>query len=668
MYIFVVKSFLLLFLGTFLICLFILLMQFLWRWVDQLVGKGLGMEVLVKFFFYSGETLVPMALPLAVLLTSLITFGNFGERFELLAMKASGISLLKVMRPLMVVVGLLSVTSFYFQNYISPKAQLEIGTFALSIKQKSPELEIPEGAFYNDIDGFNLRVEHKNKKTGMLYDVLIYDYSGGFDKTRIIYADSGRLDMTAERQHLYLTLWKGELFENLSMENMYSVHIPYRRESFDKKCVIIDFDSGFNTADASVIGSSASTKNMWQIQHSIDSLKLKGDSIGLDNFKSAEQGYYSTRSNNISNMPPPGVQSGPMMAANSDAMAGNNPPVTASTPAAPVQQPKAVRHEPYKASEYNIDKIYDKSSASDKQRMLQHALNAAQNVGTDWSFKGSTIAQLDYNIRRHQTEWHRKLSLALSCLLFFFIGAPLGGIIRKGGLGMPVVISVIIFILYYIIDNTGYKMARDGKWIVWMGMWTSTAVLAPLGAFLTYKSNNDSVVLNTDTYVAWLRKVFGIRSVRHLFLKEVIIHDPDYSAAPEKLTELSDLCRQYVKRNRLRSMPNYYTLWMTERYDKAIEEINRRMEDIIEELSNTKSSVLLSHLEKYPIIPPHAHTRPFRNYWLNMAAGIIIPVGIFFMFRIWAFRIRLYKDMERIILNDKKIYETINDLKSRNKI
>jgi lipopolysaccharide export system permease protein len=630
--IFVAKSFLMLFIGTFLICLFILLMQFLWRWVDELVGKGLGVDVLSKFFFYSAETLVPMAMPLAILLASLITFGNFGERFELLAMKASGISLLKVMRPLAVVVFLLSCLSFYFQNYISPRASLEIGTFALAVKQKSPELDIPEKAFYNEIDGFNLRVDRKNKKTGTLYDVLIYDYAEGFDRTRIIYADSGRLDMTAEQQHIILTLWKGEQFENLTMQTSSAIHIPYRRESFDKKCALIDFNSGFSTADASVMSSSASTKNMRQLDKSIDSLKLKGDSIGRDYYKSAHDIYYQGS-----------VRPQPLNAS----VAG-----------------KAK----YRAADYQIDKLLDKKTEADKKQILQRALNNAQNIGTDWSFKSSTQQMIDENIRRHECEWYRKITLALSCLLFFFIGAPLGGIIRKGGLGMPVVISVILFILYYIIDNTGYKMAREGKWIVWMGMWTSTAVLAPLGAFLTYKSNTDSVVMNVDTYIAWIKKVLGIRSVRHLFLKEVIINDPDYEALPAKFNELSEQCRDYIKRTRLKSLPNYYKLWMTDRNDYEVEKINSHMEELIEETSNTKSAILLQHLESYPIIPIHAHTRPFRNYWLNLAAGIIIPVGIFFIFRIWGFRIRLYKDLERIIANDKKVCDTIKDLKTNHKI
>ena len=191
-----------------------------------------------------------------------------------------------------------------------------------------------------------------------------------------------------------------------------------------------------------------------------------------------------------------------------------------------------------------------------KQKVISTAVSRAESAGSDWSFKSFNISQTESSLRRHMTSWHEKLTLSLACLIFFFIGAPLGGIIRKGGLGMPVVVSVLIFIIYYIINNTGYKMARDGQWVVWMGMWTSTAVLAPLGAFLTYKSNNDSVVLNADAYINWFKKVVGIRSVRHLFRKEVIIHDPDYTRIPEELKALSVDCREYADRKGLKRAPN----------------------------------------------------------------------------------------------------------------
>ena len=227
--IFILKSFCTLFMGTFFICLFIFMMQFLWKYVDEMVGKGLEMSVLAQFFFYSALTLVPASLPLAILLAALITFGNFGERFELLAMKAAGISLLKIMRPLIVFIIFICGVSFYFQNVIGPKAQTKLWTLLISMKQKSPELDIPEGVFYDEIDGYNLYVKHKNRKTGMLYDVLIYNFEKGFENAQIIKSDSGRLEMTADKQHLYLHLYNGEQFENLKSQNMNQKNVPRKR-------------------------------------------------------------------------------------------------------------------------------------------------------------------------------------------------------------------------------------------------------------------------------------------------------------------------------------------------------------------------------------------------------------------------------------------------------
>ncbi len=606
-----------LFIGTFFICLFIFMMQFLWRYVDELVGKGLEMSVMAQFFFYSALTLVPVSLPLAVLLASLITFGNFGERYELLAMKAAGISLLKIMRPLaFFVCGLVGV-SFYFQNVVGPIAQAKLGTLILSMKQKSPELDIPEGVFYSEIRDYNLKVAKKNRKTGMLYDVLIYSMKDGFEKARIIYADSGRLEMTADKQHLWLHLYNGDLFENLKAQSMKSENVPYRREEFREKHTIIEFNSDFNMVDGEIMGKQSSAKDMAKLQSSIDSMTVVGDSIGRQYYKEVSEGTFR--------------------------------------PSYGLTKEDTVKIEKADIHEYNVDSLYEVASLTQKQKVISSAVSRAENVASDLGFKKFTMENNDYNIRKHKTEWHKKITISLSCLLFFFIGAPLGGIIRKGGLGMPVIVSVLVFIIYYIIDNTGYKMARDGKWVVWMGMWTSSAVLAPLGIFLTYKSNKDSVVLNADAYINWFKKIVGIRSVRHIFKKEVIIHDPDYARLADDLEQLSAECKAYAAKKRLEKAPNYFKLWMANEDDNEVMVINEKLEALVEEMSNTKSATLIGALNNYPVISVSAHVRPFHIYWLNLVAGVIFPIGLFLYFRIWAFRVRLAKDMERIIKNNEQI-------------
>nr|WP_320057442.1 LptF/LptG family permease [uncultured Bacteroides sp.] len=616
--IFIVKSFLTLFLGTFLICLFIFMMQFLWRYIDELVGKGLEMEVLAQFFFYSAISLVPASLPLAVLLASLITFGNFGERYELLAMKAAGISLFKIMRPLIVFVALLCCISFFFQNVVGPKAEVKLWTLLISMKQKSPELDIPERVFYNNvIEGYNLYVKKKNRDTGVLYNVMIYNFSDGFENAHIILADSGRLEMTADKQHLYLHLYSGEMFENLKAQSSGVQNVPYRRESFREKHTIIEFNSQFNMVDASIMSNQSRSKNMTMLEASIDSMTMLSDSIGRSYYKEAAAGAYR--------------------------------------PIPFLSKQDTLKVKSAHLGDYNVDSLFDSSTLMQKQRVLTSVVSNAGNLGSDWGFKSFNIQQNDQSIRKHKTEWHNKITLSLACLIFFFIGAPLGAIIRRGGLGMPVIVSVLIFIIYYIINNTGYKMARDGNWVVWMGMWTSTAVLAPLGAFLSYKSNKDSVVLNADAYISWFKRIAGIRSVRHLFRKEVVIVDPDYDRIVTDLSQLSIDCKAYIDKCRLMKSPNYIKLWMVNTHNEEIVMLNDRLEILVEEMSNSQSITLLNALNNYPVIAVHAHVRPFDIYWLNMLAGLLVPVGLFFYFRIWAFRVRLGNDINRIIKTNEEI-------------
>lgn len=620
--IFVIKSFILLFLGTFFICLFIFMMQFLWRYVDDLVGKGLAISVLSEFFFYATLVLVPTALPLAVLLASLMTFGNFGERYELLAMKAAGISLIRVMRPLILFTLFICCTSFYFQNVIAPKAQVKLYTLLFSMKQKSPELDIPEGVFYDEIEGYNLYVKHKNRDTGVLYNIMIYNFSDGFDNAHIIVADSGKLEMTADKQHLNLHLYSGEMFENLKSQSGSVENVPYRRESFKEKHSIIDFNSNFNMVDESFMNNQYQSKNMIELQSAVDSMTQIVDSIGHSFYSEAIKITYR-----------PGIQM-----TKEDTLKIKNSRLTA----------------------ISTDSIFNNFSLPQKQRIIASALSNSQSIGNDWRFKSFNTAETDTRIRKHEMEWHKKIALSISCLIFFFIGAPLGGIIRKGGLGMPVVVSVLIFIIYYIIDTTGYKMARDAKWILWTGMWISTFILAPIGVFFTYKSNNDSVVLNADTYINWIRKAIGIRDTRHLSKKEVIIQDPDFEQENKNLDLLYNECEEYISRNRLKRAPNYFTVWKNNEKDEEAIAINDRLETIIENLANSKSIKILSTLNNYPIMSVHAHRCPFNVPTFNIATGVLLPVGLIYYFRIWAFRIRLYKDLKLINKVSRDLQEIIS--------
>ena len=619
---FVLKSFGLLFIATFFICLFIFMMQFLWRYVDDLVGKGLEMTVLGQFFFYSALTLIPASLPLATLLASLITFGNFGERFELLAMKAAGISLFKIIRPLMILAVLLCGISFVFQNNIGPKAFSKLTTLLISIRQKSPELDIPEGIFYDEIDGYNIFVKEKDRKTGLLYDVIIYEFSEGFDNARIIVADTGQLAMTADKQYLYLHLYSGEMFENIRQTGVSKGNVPYRRESFKEKHALIEFDSGFNMADASIMDKQSGSKNMQTLRHSIDSMVSQNDSVGIANYEYAQDRSFDVDRN----------------LSKSDSIK--------------VEEQRIL-------GTINVDSLFNVSTLKKKQSVLNLAKRDIESLATDWSFREVEVKNTDLQIRRHLMAWHEKITLSFACLVFFFIGAPLGSIIRKGGLGMPVVISVLIFIIYYIINTMGSKMAREGEWIVWIGMWMSTLILAPVGGFLAYKSNRDSVILNSDLYIGWIKTILGIRPERHIVRKEVVIEEPNYNECLSRVYDLTNKFNAYLKTHRLLKAASYLKLWFAKVEPNEISLYLDELELIVEELSNSRSLEILNVLNKYPIIPHRAHTRPFKFTWLNTIFGIVFPIGLFFYVRVWIFRVRLSKDIKKVLAVNNELANII---------
>ena len=607
--IFVFKAYSLLFVGTFFICLFIFMMQFMWRYVDELIGKGLTLDVLAHFFYYAGLTLIPMSLPLAILLASLITFGNLGERFELLSMKAAGIPLIRILQPIIIFDILLCIGSFYFQNVTGPEAQKKFYTLIYSMKQKSPELEIPEGIFYSEIPGYNIFVEKKGKENGMLYGVMIYSTTDGYEDAQIVLADSAELKTTADEKHLMLTMYAGERFRNMQAQGnmMARANVPYMRETFIQETDLIPFDNNFNMMDANVFSGSAQTKNLREIETGLDSLAHKSDSIGRSLFAYLQNTTYRRKVN------------------------------IASQDSAKIAR-----------QTLNFDTLFSQLTVSQQQSILRNAMQKSTVATNEYEFRGLISKDIDQSTRTHWVEWHKKFTLSLACLFFFFIGAPLGAIIRKGGLGVPVVISVTIFIFYYIINVSGEKMAKSGEWVPWFGEWLSSMVLCPIGIFLTYKANKDSAVFNIEAYINVIRKILGLRISRHIARKEVIIHDPDYPVVKTELMALSQEWQAYAQKSRLRLPPNYLHIFFHNIDDHEVISLSRKMENLITILSNSRDAAILDALNKLPIVSTHAHTRPFHNYKWNMVLGIIFPVGIFFYFRIWRYRLRLYKDIQQI--------------------
>ncbi len=624
--IFIARQFSLLFIGTFFICQFVLMMQFLWKYIDMLIGKGLSMDVLAQFFWYMALMLVPQALPLAILLSSLITYGNLGESSELTAIKAAGISLVQSFRSLVVISVMLCLCSFWFQNVVGPHANVELAKLMISMKQKSPELEIPEGIFYDGVPQSNIYVERKDLNSGKLYGVMIYRMTDSYEDAAIILADSAMLQSTAEKKHLVMTLWSGEWFENMRSQDFgNTASVPYRRETFVCKKIVMDFDGDFNMADAGGLSNDARGKSLSQIQLSMDSLNHVYDSIGRSYYRYAMSSVYSV------------------------------PHLSRADSLKALAIGKAAK----------LDTIFARMPLAKQQQSANAALNQVQSNVTDLDFKSMMTSEGDRLIRSHVIEMYNKFTLALSCLLFFFIGAPLGAIIRKGGLGFPVIISVLVFIVYYILDNSGYRMARLGSWDIWFGKTLALGVLTPVAIFVTYKANGDSTVFSMDMYREFFIRLLGMRVKRHLYAKDVIINSPDYEGDLQRLTLMTRDVERYEQEHRLRSLPNPINVFFKYKPDHEIERVSGELEALIEDLHNTRNRQLVVYLNRYPVLSVKAHTRPFDHRWLNVTSVIILPLGVFFYCRMIRFRMRLYKDLRTICDNNVRVEEQIRDIQKQ---
>ena len=585
------------FLMTFCICLFIVIMQFLWRYIDELVGKGLSIGMIAELFFYAALSMVPLALPLSILLAALMTFGDLGEHVELTALKSSGISLTTIMKPLVLLMALVAIGAFFFQNNVLPKSQVKMWTLLFSFRQTSPTLDIPEGAVYSQIPGYNIYVKHKDKERDMLYNMLIYDVSQGGIYPRIVAADSGRLTMTEDKRHLILTLYKGAWYEQMrssSGVNGLSNDL-YRRETFHDKEILIPYDANFTRMDDETMKSQYVGKNITELQHTIDSVRLKVDSAA------------SLVISKLRTTPVCGVPS-------QRTVYNNGKPSFESVKE--VKLEKAV----------DVKKIIKEMPVNEQQQIINQAMMRTTTAMQDLQFQGYTINDDNYVIRRHQIELIKKFTLSLACLIFFFIGAPLGAIIRKGGLGTPIVISVLLFIVYYIIDNSGYKLARDGRWEVWQGIWLSSVVLLPLGIFLTHKAVNDSAVFNPDAWLNILRRFTGLHQTRKLEAKEVIINEVDTTNAISMIDALKASCQQFLDRYPGRQR---YIDYCRQGYDKAaIKTLAEHVDSVVDYLSNSRDQMVLNKAMDFPIIRQLLTYCPTGNKNLGTALAALFPIGL----------------------------------------
>ncbi len=466
------KSFIGPFIATFFISMFVLVMQFLWRMIDELVGKGLDFSVIAELLFYVSITMVPMALPLAVLLSSIMTFGNLGENYELVALKASGISLFKIMKPLVVFIVLLTGMAFVFANDVLPYANLKMYSLLYDVQRQKPELSFKEGIFTNDLEGYSIKVDRIDKNTGMMYNMLIYSHKDGNGNYEVTKADSGMMVSDVRANMMVLTLYNGHRYIDEGIKDLKNRNtFPFRRFKFGEQTITIALPGNdLNRTEESRWDSHSKMLSIDQLEQMIDSVQS-----GVDVKKNKETRQLLTSS----------YQRSKNRDKNRDSVL--------------IEQSRGIYG--------NIDSLYLTFDPDEQQRVATNALQYAREVNQKKQNEYYYYKAKREQVIKNKLEWHRKFSLSFACFIFFFIAAPLGAIIRKGGLGMPLIVSVLLFIFYYIISMMGERSAKEAVLTPVMGMWLSAFVLLPLGIVLTYKSVTDSGMMSMDSYVKFFKKI-----------------------------------------------------------------------------------------------------------------------------------------------------------------
>ena len=488
---FILKSFIGPFVAILLVVIFILMMQFLWLYIDELVGKGLSFKVILEFLGWGSITLIPLSLPLATLLASMMTLGTLGENNELLAIKAAGISLKRVLVPLICASAVISVGAFFISNDLIPVAYNKIFTLRDDIGRTKEEIKIPTGTFYDGIDGYVLRVDSRNDDTGMMYGVMVYNHTGKKGNTSLTLADSAMMKMTEDKKALTFTLFSGGNYEETNTRKFRDTTLQLQKIDFQKQSLVIPLENyAFQKSEDTRFDDEVKSMNLKQLEHSQDSIGGLAGTTRQDQLKTL------TRDRTIR--------------FNSQLDTAKKTSITSGFDYAAIEK------------EFDID---------DEIKFRQQALNSVNEyISTLTTFSRETY-HYNFLLRRIDVEILKKFALAIACFIFFFIGAPLGALIRKGGLGTPAIISVLFFVLYWVIDITGTKLANDGAVSAGMGVFISSYVLFPLGMFLTYKAINDSSILNMEKVGILVKKIKNAVLGRLRKTRIVFMGTPEFAVA-----------------------------------------------------------------------------------------------------------------------------------------
>ena len=604
---YILRTFIPLFVMSFAVCWFIVVMQFLWRYIDELVGKGLSGFMLLKIIFYAALSFIPMSLPLGILLASLMTLGNLGERLELLALKASGIRLYRIIRPIMLLVVAMACGLFYFQNDLMIRAQVRMWTLVITAKYAAPEREITPGVFYTGIPGYSLYAKDRDAGTGLMHRMMVYDMSRGYLNPRIIRADSGRLVMDKSKKFLVLKLYQGQSFENIQTQsyNTSTDAVPYMLPHFDYSETFIPFDANIKMQDEGELSSMYVGKNLHQLQQSIDSIRPILDSTRLSYAQvvgaSLMESHYGTSS-----------------------YAYQDSATRVQAQVRLTQLEQQTRHSKGEDASLTL-------TPQDSLQAFAMARDKADRVKEEASLYIDTDDAQFYQFRTLHQEWHRKFTFPVSCIIFALIGSSLGAIVRRGGIGMPIIISIFFFVVYFIIDSFGTNMLRNESIPIWLGMWLSNIVLFPVGIFLAYKANQDSSALNVEVYVIFFRKLFGFRGVRKVEYQELIIEEADYKAGAlavaQALKHTDALLQGSLFSGRI------WSIWTRGAEQKQLATLSKELDDITESLRHTPSRLLVSKLCDLPLLPtrlsPFLPEEPRWGRILGALLPLSLPFGLF---------------------------------------
>jgi len=661
---------------TFFVVLFLLLMQFLWRYIDELVGKGLELKIIGELLLYASSSLVPLALPLSILLSSLMTFGSMGEYYELTAIKSSGISLRRVMLPLIVLVVFISIGAFYFSDSVLPFTNLKMKSLLYDVRQQRPEVQITEGVFYNGIENISIRVSRKDPVRNMLYGLQIYDHSEHRGNVKVTIADSGQMKMTTDRRNLIVTLWSGNTYSEMEEnKRKRDRRFPHQIDRFGEQQIIIEM-SGFELSrtDESVFRNSYQMLNTRQLRQAVDSLRNELDIKNRDFFRSmAKTSYFKLRSPRIldkANYEPPtffsqepgGGSPKAIQQFSPNKVAGNGQIINPAD-RRPVRKVISTDTTHVKRTERTILRITDFDSlyhSYDLQNQRDIVRTALTNYNMAQYMVDNSASNLKFDtkfLKRHEIELHLKFTLPFACFIFLFIGAPLGAIIRKGGLGMPTVISTLLFIIYYIISLTGQKLVRESVLPATQGMWMSSLFLTIAGVFLTYEATNDSAILNLDTYLTWIREKLGLRKnyllekkahltgkfqlidmVREEVQQEFQMLGHDAAQVLENLKRESNLRNLIVQAYTCKG--SEYLIEFSVHYNSLIDRLI---------LSNWyRIPYFAKRLAEFPVITGRVTRGLIRHDWLRLVSVFLLPVFLIRLIKTAASRHRMKRHLSRI--------------------